>query len=25
VYGVLSAIAYVHFLRRAGDNANVAP
>lgn len=24
VYGVLSAIAYVHFLRRAGDNANVA-
>jgi len=25
VYGVLSAIAYVHFLRRAGDNDKVAP
>jgi hypothetical protein len=25
VYGVLSAIAYVHFVRRAGDNAGVAP
>ena len=25
VYGLLSAIAYVHFMSRAGDNATVTP